>query len=164
MKKFMMAFVLAFAMVFSTFAGVNAAGSKTASLVLKKASKSGVVLSSKIVSKKGVAAKYNKMSVVSVAKALKGQKVVKAKGVKLSKLKKLSKMVRIYRKKKKSSKNTKVTLKVPNLSKKVKKVYALHYNAKAKKWYITKLTINRKNKTVTGKWNRLGTTALVYTA
>ena len=97
MKKFMMAFVLAFAMVFSTFAGVNAAGSKTASLVLKKASKSGVVLSSKIVSKKGVAAKYKKKS-VSVAKALKGQKVVKAKGVKLSKLKKLSKMVRIYRK------------------------------------------------------------------
>jgi hypothetical protein len=163
MKKFMMAFVRAFAMVFSTFAGVNAAGSKTASFVLKKASKSGVVLSSKIVSKKGVAAKYNKKS-VSVSKALKGQKVVKAKGVKLSKLKKLSKMVRIYRKKKKSSKNTKVTLKVPNLSKKVKKVYALHYNAKAKKWYITKLTINRKKKTVTGKWNRLGTTALVYTA
>ena len=163
MKKFMMAFVLAFAMVFSTFASVNAAGSKTASLVLKKASKSGVVLSSKITSKKGVAAKYNKKS-VSVAKALKGQKVVKAKGVKLSKLKKLSKMVRIYRTKKRSSKNTKVTLKVPNLSKKVKKVYALHYSAKAKKWYITKLTINRKNKTVTGKWNRLGTTALVYTA
>ncbi len=71
-------------------------------------------------------------------------------------------MVRIYRKK--SSKNTKVTLKVSNLSKKVKKVYALHYSANAKKWYITKLTINRKNKTVTGKWNRLGTTALVYTA
>ena len=163
MKKFMMAFVLTFAMVSSTFAGVNAAESKTASLVLKKASKSGVVLSSKIISKKGVAAKYNKKS-TSVAKALKGQKVVKAKGVKLSKLKKLSKMVRIYRKKNKSSKNTKVTLKVPNLSKKVKKVYALHYNAKAKKWYITKLTINRKNKTVTGKWNRLGTTALVYTA
>ena len=163
MKKFMLAFVLAFAMVFSTFAGVNAAGSKTASLVLKKASKSGVVLSSKITSKKGVAAKYNKKS-TSVAKALKGQKVVKAKGVKLSKLKKLSKMVRIYRTKKRSSKNTKVTLKVPNLSKKVKNVYALHYSAKAKKWYITKLTINRKNKTVTGKWNRLGTTALVYTA
>ncbi|WP_029073259.1 DUF6273 domain-containing protein [Kandleria vitulina] len=134
-----------------------------ASLVLIKASKSGVVLSSKIVSKKGVAAKYNKKS-VSVAKALKGHKVVKAKGVKLSKLKKLSKMVRIYRKKKKSSKNTKVTLKVSNLSKKAKKVYALHYSAKAKKWYITKLTINRKKKTVTGKWNRLGTTALVYTA
>jgi hypothetical protein len=108
---------------------------------------------------KGVAANYNKKS-VSVSKALKGQKVVKAKGVKLSKLKKLSKMVRIYRKKKKSSKNTKV----PNLSKKVKKVYALHYNAKAKKWYLTKLTINRKKKTVTGKWNRLGTTALVYIA
>jgi hypothetical protein len=112
---------------------------------------------------KGVAANYNKKSIL-VSKALKGQKVVKAKGVKLSKLKKLSKMVRIYRKKKKSSKNTKVTLKASNLSKKVKKVYALYYSAKAKKWYITKLTINRKNKTIIGKWNRLGTTALVYIA
>ena len=161
MKKFMMAFVLAFAMVFSAAASVNAAGSKTAELVLKTASKSDVVLSSKITSKKAVAKKYNKKS-TSVAKALKGQKVVKPKGVKLSKLKKLTKMIRIYRKKNKSSKNTKVTLKVPNLSKKVKKAYALHYSAKNKKWYVTKLTINRKNKTVTGKWNRLGTTAIVY--
>lgn len=129
----------------------------------KKKTAVSVASTSKVKDRKKAAKKYAGRK-ATVASAMKGEKLDTSIKKKLKKLKKLSlRMSRLYIKKGKAKKSVKVTVKVNNLTKKVKHVYVLRYDTKKKKWYLTKAIPNYKKKTVTFSVSNFSTYAVVYT-
>lgn len=167
--------VMKIATVIASFSAIAApaCASSSASLtgmpVIKTATKKKtktkvtVVSSSKVTVRTKAAKTYAKKK-KTIASALKGEKMDKALKKKVKKLKKLSvRMSRLYLKKGKTKKSVNVTLKVNNLTKKIKHVYILRYDTGKKKWYLSGAKANYKNKTVTFAASNFSTYAVVYT-
>ncbi|MBO6048015.1 MAG: hypothetical protein J6P61_09785 [Erysipelotrichaceae bacterium] len=174
LRNAIVAFLLAVAMLF-TASPVFGAGSVTGDSSNPKLVDSSIATTqtSTIKTQKTVVKKFNKVSNgKTLYTALKSTKIYwangKSKGKKISaktkkKMVKASKMWRYYPTNGENSKGTILTLKTEKAIPAGKKVYYLHYDHVAKKWYLTRTYPASDQRTCTNKSGiRLGDVAVVY--